>query len=67
MTDGGFEVVTKRGEAPFNEARGPRPSRGAQISGGGYRGGNRGGRGGRHHEGGEAAAEQQPNPPPVTE
>jgi hypothetical protein len=29
MTDGGFEVVTKRGEVGFNEAKGPRPSRGS--------------------------------------
>ncbi len=60
MTEGGFEVVTKRGtETPFNEARGPRPSRGAQISGG-YRGGYRGGRGGYQNprpEGGAGQAE----------
>lgn len=61
MTDGGFEVVIKRGDVPFNEARGPRVSRGAQISGGGFRGGYRGGRGGYPRpEGGEGAGEQQP-------
>ena len=55
MAPGGFEVVKKRGEAgpvPFNEARGPRPARGAEISSrGGFRGEYRGGY--NQHRGGD--------------
>lgn len=56
MQDGGFTVVTKRGEkdttpVPYNESKGPRVARGAyRGSYRGDRGGYRGGRDGKQFE-----------------